>query len=134
MEIEKRHHENIVAEFKGQLEEIFDTSEQAIYLYLDDEHKACNRRFAHMLGYSSPEEWAAIRDPMTDVDEGSRETLVSAYEAATAKRAASQIEVRFKTKTGRIVDTSMIVVPVAHQGHLFALHFISEKGSPEHPQ
>ena len=43
------------------------------------------------------------------------------------KLVGSEIDVRVKTNAGNIVDVSVIMVPVAYQGHLFAMHFISEK-------
>jgi PAS domain-containing protein len=50
------HHEELVEGFYNQLKEIFDSSKQAIYLYLDDNQKVCNKKFAEMQGFSSPEE------------------------------------------------------------------------------
>jgi hypothetical protein len=48
MTSEQKHHEELVTGFYNQLKEIFDSSEQAIYLYLDDTHKVCNKKFAQM--------------------------------------------------------------------------------------
>jgi hypothetical protein len=33
------------------MKQVLDKSGQAIYLYLDDSHKVCNKKFADMLGY-----------------------------------------------------------------------------------
>jgi hypothetical protein len=37
----------------------------------------------------------------------------------------STIEVTWKKNNGQTVDTNVILVPVAYDGHLFALHFLS---------
>jgi hypothetical protein len=43
------------------------------------------------------------------------------------KLIASKIDVKLKKKTGSTFDASIIMVPLAYQGHMFALHFISKK-------
>ena len=57
----------------------------------------------------------------------SQDKVASAYRDAMEKLIASKIDVKLKKKTGDTFDTSIIMVPVAYQGHIFALHFISEK-------
>jgi len=122
------HHEDLVNGFHNQLKQIFDESPQAIYLYLDDIHKVCNKKFASLLGYSSPEEWARIENPLKEnVDKSSQGAVVSAYYNATDNMLGSQIDVKLKTTSGNVFDASTIVVPVAYQNHIFALYFISKK-------
>jgi PAS domain-containing protein len=124
---EKGHHEGLVDGFRQQLNEVFDSSGQAVYLYLDDEHKACNGRFASLLGYGSPGEWAAEGKAFIDfhVDDKSRAALVSAYRDAMEKVIALQFPVTWKRKDGQQVRTKVILVPISFSGHMFALHFIS---------
>lgn len=127
MTSEQQHHEDLVSGFYNQLKEIFDSSEQAIYLYLDDNHKVCNEKFAKMQGYSTPEEWAKVENPLeAGVDKSSQAAVVSAYRKAMEKLSASKIDVTLKKKTGETFDASIIMVPVAYQGHLFALHYIDQ--------
>ncbi len=124
---EQIHHEELVSGFYNQLKEIFDSSEQAIYLYLDDTHKVCNDKFATMQGYNSPEEWAKVENPLeAGVDKSSQATVASAYRKAMQERSASMIDVKLKKKNGNTFGASIIMVPVAYQGHLFALHYITE--------
>ena len=124
---EQKHHEELVSGFYNQLKEVFDSSKQAIYLYLDDNHKVCNKKFAKMQGYSSPEEWAKVENPLeVGVDKSSQDAVVSAYRKATEELSASKIDAKLKKKNGETFDASIIMVPVAYQGHLFALHFISQ--------
>ena len=128
----EQHHEELVRGLHDQLKQVFDSSEQGIYLYLDDVHRVCNGRFASMLGYSSPEEWARMElteksFPELFADAGSQERLVSAYWDAIKRMVGSAIDVSWKRKAGGKVDTKVILVPLSYQEHLFALHFISEK-------
>jgi hypothetical protein len=125
---EQSHHEDLVNKFHVQLKQIFDDSPQAIYLYLDDNHKVCNKKFASLLGYGSPEEWAKIENPLEEnVAKESQDAVVSAYFDASEKMIASQMNVKMKTTSGSVLEASVIVVPVAYQNHMFALYFISKK-------
>ena len=80
----EEHHQELVKGFHDQLKEIFDSSEQAIYLYLDDNHKICNKKFAEMQGFSSPEEWAKVENPLeVGVDKMSQDTVFGSGVART---------------------------------------------------
>jgi hypothetical protein len=122
----EEHHEELVKGLYDQMKMILDSSEQPIFLYLDDNHKACNSRFAALLGFKSPQEWADVKgflDPY--VVEKSRETVASAYWNAIEKMIGSTIQVTWKKKSGETIDSTVIFVPMAYQGHLFAVHFVS---------
>lgn len=125
------HHEELMEGFLAEHKEIFDNSSQGIYVYLDEEFRVCNQKFANMLGYSSPEEWRDVDTqgsfPDAFVAEKSQETLVSAYQSAMEELAGSTIKVTWKKKSKGTVDTTVILVPIAYQDHLFALHFVSPK-------
>lgn len=124
---EHQHHEELIRGISEQMKSILESSEQGVYLYLDDIHKVCNKKLASLLGYRSPDEWARVEDsfPEVLVDERSRETLVNAYRKAMEKMVASTIELTWKKKSGGTVDTTVVLVPIAYSGHLFALHFVS---------
>jgi PAS domain-containing protein len=123
---EDQHHEELVRGISKQLKSILDSSQQAIYIYLDDIHKVCNGKFAALLGYKSPEEWARVEDTFTTfVDRDSQQVLVNAYQQAMEKLIPLSIKVTWKKKTGGTVSTSVVMVPIAFDEHLFALHFIS---------
>jgi hypothetical protein len=122
-------HAELVKGFFNEQKQIFDASGQAMYAFLDDDCRVCNEKFAKLLGYSSPEEWFKVNVngsfPGVFVDSGSRETLVSAYQNAMEKMTGSTINVTWKKKSGGTVSTKVILVPVAYQNTLFALHYIS---------
>jgi hypothetical protein len=124
---EQQIHMELIAGISQQMKSVLESSRQAVYIYLDDIHKACNQKFATMLGYRSPEEWASVTDnfPSAFVEKNSQQTLVTAYQDAMEKMIAADIKVTWKKKSGGSVATSVIMVPVEYEGHLFALHFIS---------
>ncbi len=124
-----QHHENLIDGIANQFAQILDTSDQGVYIYLDDTHKVCNEKFAKLLGYDSPKEWAKITDsfPQTFVTESSQNTLVSAYQEAIEKCIGSISNISWKQKDGSTVESKVILVPVAFDNHIFALHFVLPK-------
>ena len=124
---EHQPHEELIRGISEQMKSILESSEQGVYLYLDDIHKVCNKKLASLLGYRSPDEWARVEDsfPEVLVDERSRETLVNAYRKAMEKMVASTIELTWKKRSGGTVDTTVVLAPIAYSGRLLALHFVS---------
>lgn len=123
------HHEELVKGLYDQMKPVLDKSEQPIFIYLDDNHKACNGRFAALLGYKSPEDWAAIGGFLdVFVVEKSRETLSTAYWNAMNKMAASTIQLTLMKKGGGTIETTMVLVPIFFEGHLFSVHFVTSNG------
>jgi PAS domain-containing protein len=119
-------HGAVIAAVRAQYSEILDDSSQGMYIFLDEQHKVCNARFATMLGYESPEAWDQPGS-FTDqyVDPQSQMTLVSSYRGAMEQKVASTINVTWKTREGGQVPTTVILVPIAYDGELLALHFVS---------
>jgi hypothetical protein len=121
------HHVELVRGMAEQLKPILDKSPQAIYLYLDDNHKTCNKNFASMLGYKSVKAWEDIDAPLADVVESSQAKVVAAYGQASEKMAAGSVKLTMKNvSTGELIKVNMIMVPVAYQGHVMVLHFLSQ--------
>jgi len=123
------NHEELISGLYDEMKTVLESSEQSIYLYLDDNHWVPNKKFLSLLGYKSFEEIVALKKPLLDalVDEKSQETLASVYERATTKMVGLTINVVFKKKSGERVETTMILVPIAYREHIFALHFITPK-------
>jgi hypothetical protein len=123
----KHEHEDILDAAKAQVQVILEESEQAIYLYLDDTHKLCNKKFASMLGYASAQEWESVAIPFTEafVEPQSQHALVSAYQEAMETKTGSCVNIFWKKKAGGQVKTQVILVPISVKGTLLAMHFIS---------
>ena len=123
-----KDHNKILQEIYNQLIDIFDTSEQAMYIYMDDEQKMCNERFASMLDYGSAKEWASVKGnfPTTFVAEESQALLIEAFQNAMERGIGSSTKIEWKKKSGGTVKTDVILVPISHSEHRMALHFISK--------
>ena len=123
------HHKSLIDSFATLCKPLLDHSDQAVYIYLDDHNKVCNKKFASLLGYATPEEWASVKTsfPQTFVEKKSQSVLVSAFQQAMEKIIASTIDVTWKKKSGESVPTSVILTPIVFENHFFALHFITSK-------
>ncbi|MEX0649792.1 MAG: hypothetical protein WD200_02240 [Candidatus Andersenbacteria bacterium] len=123
------HHHELLRDLSDQFKEILEGSAQAIYVYLDDTHKVCNQKFADLLGYTSPDEWAKVTEPFPQafVDEVSQPTLVEAFQETIQQKVGSTIPVTWVRKDAGTVDTTVIMVPVSFEEHLFALHFVTKR-------
>ena len=108
-----------------QLAPILTKSPQAIYLYLDDEHKTCNKKFAAMLGYSSVAEWVKNQYPISDVVEADQEKGIKAYMDASRKFKAGTSKATWVKKDGKKIPTTVTLVPLTYKNEVFVLHFIS---------
>lgn len=123
---QEKHHEELVKGISEQMKPILNKSEQAVYIYLDDTHKVCNKKHAALLGYKSIDEWAATQAPLADVIEADQKKVISAYEKASEKLVASSLDITFKNvKMNVPMKTRMIMVPTIYQGHVFVIHFLS---------
>ena len=79
-----------------------------------------------MLGFKSPKEWAEKQGFLAVyVTEKSRETLSSAYWTAMEKMSASTIPMTWMKKDGTSMDSTMILVPMFFEGHMFSVHFVT---------
>jgi hypothetical protein len=120
-------HEQLVKGISEQFKEVLEKSPQAIYLYLDDSHKVCNKVFSDLLGYASPEEWANTEAPLADVVEEDRPAVIRAYNAASGKFKAGKVSVKFhNVATHRSLTRQMTVVPLPFKGSVFTAHFIDK--------
>jgi hypothetical protein len=121
------HHAELLAGITEQMKQVLNDSEQAIYIYLDDSHKVCNKKLADLLGYASPKAWADAEAPLSDVVEEDQQSVIDAYTKASEKMDASALDVRVKNiKTGKITKTRLVLAPIGHGGHIFAAHFFTK--------
>ena len=121
-------HEEVLDWIGKEFKEILEDSKQAIYVYVCDRHRLCNKKFSSMLGYASPETWAMKEEMMSDVKEEDQKVIVSAYRNAMEKKIGSSVPISWKNrKNGTYVKTDVILIPLSYKGEMFALHFISVK-------
>lgn len=124
------HHDHgaLIEQVAAEYEEILNRSEQAVYIFLDDDNKVCNKKFSDLLGYESPADWGNAEGSFTDlfVAGESQRDLVSAYQNAMEKFVGSESSITWKAKVGKTVDTKVLLVPIVFEQHLLALHFVNK--------
>lgn len=127
--MDNNQHESLIESIAKGYADILEHSKQGVYIYLDDAHKICNKYFAELLGYESPEEWAKVDEsfPVAFVATKSQKTLVSSYQDAMENMVGSTNTILWKKKDGTTVNTEVILVPIVYDNHLFALHFVVNK-------
>ena len=121
------HHEHLVKEIAEQFEPVFTKSPHGIYIYLDDVHKICNKKFAEMLGYNSVSEWVANEYPVGDVFEEDQEKVINAYGEASRNLKASKVFVSIVRKDSKKIKVNIIMAPITYKGEVFVIHFVSEE-------
>jgi len=122
-------HEKLIKDISEQQKLILDSSGQAIYIYLDDNHIVFNQKFAALLGYSSIKELDSLKGSFLSsfVSDKSHNTLVDAYQKAVNQMEGSTVEIFWKKKMGEEIRSTVILTPFEFEGHLLAIHFISVK-------
>ncbi len=119
------HHEALIAGIAREQKPIMSGSGQGVYIYLDDPHKICNKKFATMLGYKSVKEWVDNETPLDDVVEKDQPKIIDSFTRASENLEASSLTASFKNvKTGDLVKARVFVAPLVYEGHVFVIHFL----------
>jgi len=123
----ENHHETLMKGIAKEQKPIMDKSGQGIYIYLDDVHKICNKKFAAMLGYKSVKEWVDNQTPLDDVVEKDQPKVVDSFTRASENLEAGNLTATFKNvKTGELVKARIFVAPLVYEGHVFVIHFLEK--------
>ena len=119
-------HQDVIKGAADRLKALFGDSEQAMYVYFDDDMKFCNERFAKLLGYRNPAEWAAVVEdiPRVFVADESVETAIKTFQATVGQGIATEVPITWRKKDGKTVKSRTVFVPFDHDGHRMALHFV----------
>jgi PAS domain S-box-containing protein len=122
-----KEHERIINELLEQFNPVFLHSPDGVYLYLDDNHKICNKRMAELFGLTV-EEWSKVPSFLDGfVAPEDREMIASNYQKhiTTLTR---PVTFRFHgvRKNGEkfLAETEMI--PISWNGYAVAYHFVRE--------
>ena len=123
---EKERHHYAVEQMADFYRPWIDVSSDGVFIYLDDEHKTCNRNCADMFGYTI-EEWSAIH-PFLErlVAPESRRQAAADYAQVSEdgiSRISHQTLVR---KDGSTFRADMAMVPVMAGDDFFTINLIRE--------
>ena len=122
-----KEHDQIMDDLLKQFSPIFLSSPDGVYLYLDDNHKICNRQMAEMFGMTV-EEWNRTSDFLGDfVAQEDQERFASNYRTHVAAM-TGPITFRFNgvRKNGEAFLAETEMIPVTWNGYPIAYHFVRE--------
>jgi len=120
-------HEKAVRDLERQYRLVMDRSSDGVFIYLDDEHKACNEKLARLFGYSK-KEWEKL-SPFLDnfVAPESQEDVANSYWGHIKKaRVPFSLEFVGVRKDGSRFQAHVTEFPVAYKRRLFAIAFVHE--------
>ena len=120
------HHAHLIKELSELFKPILASSPQAIYIYLDDEHKICNQKFAKLVGYKSIKQWIENPFPVSDVAKADQKAVIKAYYNASKKFKASAQKASIVTKSGKKIKVEVIMAPITYENEVFVIHFITK--------
>ena len=123
----ENHHETLMKGIAKEQKPILDGSGQAVYIYLDDVHKICNKKLAAMLGYKSVKEWVDNETPLDDVIEKDQPKIIDVFTRALENLEAGSLMVTMKkVRTGELIKARVFVAPLVYEGHIFVVHFVEK--------
>ena len=120
-------HAHLIHEVGEMLAPVLSKSPQGVYIYLDDAHKTCNKKYAQMLGYKSVKEWVDNEYPIDDVDPKDQPKGIKAYMSASEKLTAGVQTATFIKKGGKKFKAEIIMVPFTYKNEVFVISFITPK-------
>jgi PAS domain-containing protein len=122
-------HEEAISELAAHLRPIFDGSPDGVYIWLDEEHAACNERLAGMFGLSV-EAWASepgfLQRFVHEDDQG----LFSWNYWNRVQPPAFPVTFRFRgiRADGSTFAAETDMIPLTYGGHTVAYHFVRTVG------
>ena len=123
----KALHIKAVRDLEGQYGLVMDKSADGVYIYLDDEHKACNEKLARLFGYSK-EEWERT-SPFLDnfVAPESQESVSDGYwRHIRTARVPRNLEFVGVRKDGSRFQAHVMEFPLSYKRRLFSIGFVHE--------
>jgi PAS domain S-box-containing protein len=123
----KALHMKAVRDLEAQYRLVMNRSAVGVFIYLDDEHKACNEKLARLFGYSKAG-WEKL-SPFLDnfVAPESQEDVSSGYwRYIRNARVPRNLEFEAVRKDGSHFRAHLMEFPVSYKRRLFSIGFVHE--------
>ena len=123
-------HERATAELASHLARVFEESPDGVYVWLDEEHWICNRTFARMFGYDTPEELNDTPFLLQRLVHEDDQANLSWNYWNRVQALAFPVTFRFRgiAKDGSVFNAETDMIPLTFGGHSFAYHFVRKVG------
>jgi PAS domain S-box-containing protein len=121
-------HERWIAEIETEWAPLFETCPDAVYIYIDDEHKTCNRRAADLWGMTV-EEFKATESLLDAcVAEESIDLVMHNYFTHFGEETRPvMFDFMARKQDGSTFPATAFNIPIVHDGELMLLCFVRER-------
>lgn len=126
----KTTHMKAVRDLESQYRLVMEKSTDGVFIYLDDEHKACNEKLALLFGYSK-EEWEKLSPFLENcVAPESQDLVADGYWRHIQKaRIPRSLVFEGVRKDGSRFRAHLTEFPVSYKRRLFSIGFVHEVDS-----
>ena len=129
-EEERALHERWIAEIERQWSPLFEACPDAVYLYIDDEHKTCNQRAADLFGLTVAH-FKAMESYLDEcVAEGDIDLVVHHYfEHFENEIKPAVFDYTALRQNGSSFPATAFNNPIVHYGELMLLCFVRQRAA-----
>lgn len=121
----EHEHVKILKEVAEQLQPLFENSPEGVYVYIDEVHKICSKRFADMFGLTVSE-WEGMEGFVNKhAAAGDVESIVNAYHKHIHQELTpTRLQFTALRKDGSSFRAELDMIPFPWRGEMLALHFV----------
>jgi PAS domain S-box-containing protein len=122
-------HSDVIERLAEHLAPVFESSPDGVYIWLDEQHKACNERLAALFGWTV-DEWRAAEPFLARfVAPDDRDVYSWHYQQRVATLAfPATFRFRGLRKDGSAFAAETDMIPLSFMGHAVAYHFVRQVG------
>ncbi len=127
-EQEKALHERWIAEIEAAWAPLFESCGDAVYIYIDDEHKTCSQRGAALWGMTS-DEFKAIESYLDECVAAESVDLVihNYYKHFEEEARPVRFDYVARRHDGSEFPATAFNIPIVHDGQLMLLCFVQPR-------
>jgi len=121
----EHEHVKILKEIAEQFQPLFEKSPEGVYVYIDEVHKICSKRFADMFGLTVSE-WEGMEGFINKhVAQADVEGFVNAFHKHVHQELTpTRIQFTGLRKDGSSFRAELDMIPFPWRGEMLALHFV----------
>ena len=127
-EAEKSLHERWIAEIEKEWAPLFDGCPDALYVYIDDEHKTCNQKLADLFGMTV-EQFKAAESLLDEcVAEESIDVVIHNYLHHFGEETRPVVfDIAARRQDGSEFPATLFNIPIVHDSQLMLLCFVRRR-------
>jgi PAS domain-containing protein len=122
-------HDDVIPQLAAHLRPLFEASPDGVYVWLDEQHSACNERLAELFG-TTVEAWSNTPGFLQHCVHEEDQSLFSWNYWNRVQPMAFPVTFRFRAirTDGSTFDAETDMIPLTYGGHTVAYHFVRRVG------